>query len=312
MAAVWQKASQSNNDLRALLGDGSYSGKRRDDVEQSQATQSKDPATAFFPAEWSNCLTEETLADLIVDAYSGAFCEAFLDGSISLVEVANKMNFAQDASLGNLQKSMSEPSLLKPSANRRLRITSHTDKALLSMGHSEQQSSSSDGGFTMNGLTKDPWEAWNSRNFHKCKPLDPFVKRIERATEMQRPSRRIVKRPEESPDLRKYVLPMSATHFPEAWDRAPEEEKTPKRQSAAQRSATASSAQLEGTEEAPDEITEAPDEGVSQWLLKVGKEGKTTFPYSLVSHRAFLESQSDPILKEKARKIAPLRLTNDW
>lgn len=310
MAAVWQRASQSNNDLRALLGDGSYSGKRRDDVEQSQTTQAKDPATAFFPAEWSNCLTEETLADLIVDAYSGAFCEAFLDGSISLVEVANKMNFAQDVSLGNLQKSMSEPSLLKPSANRRLRITSHTDKALLSMGQSEQQSASSDG-FTMNGLTKDPWEAWNSRNFHKCKPLDPFVKRIERATEMQRPSRRIAKRAEESPDLRKYVLPMSATHFPEAWDRAPEvDQNLTKRQLA--RSATAAISQVEGTEEAPDEITEAPDEGVSQWLLKVGKEGKTTFPYSLVSHRAFLDSQTDPILKEKARKIAPLRLTNDW
>lgn len=295
--AVWQNASQSNNELRVLLGDQWTN--RRDDGEQNPTPPAKDPATAFFPIEWSNCLTEETIADLIVDAYSGAFCDAFLDGAISLVEVANKMNLKQDVSLAKLQQSMSEPSLQKPSANRRLRNTSHTDKALLSMGLTEQASSSTEG-FTMNGLTKDPWDAWNTRNFHKCKPLDPFVKRIERATEIQRPQRRIVKRPEQgsTPDLRKFVWPMSATHFPEAWDRAPDRAPVPTRS----RTMTGNLSENPETDEAEAE----------QWLLKVTKEGKTTFPYSLVSHRAFLDSQSDPVLKEKARKIAPLRLTNPW
>jgi len=288
--AIWQSAAQSNNDLRVSLGDP-WSYVRRDDEDQSPAFQAKDTAAAFFPVEWANCLTDDTLADLIIDAYSGAFCDAFLDGAISLVEVANKMNSAQSVSYSKLQQSLSEPSLLRPSANRRLRNTSHTDKALLSMTLDEGKSAPS-GGFTMSGLTKDPWDAWNSQNFHKCKPLDPFVKRIERATETQRPQRRILKAPERSPDLRKFVLPMSATHFPEAWDRSPKP--TAKRRPAMQR---------EGVK-APDEDAE------EKWLLKVSKDGKTTFPYSLVSHRAFLNSQSDPVLREKANKLAPLRFTD--
>jgi hypothetical protein len=284
--AIWQNASQSNNELRVLLKDPWVN--RRDDGEQTQPPAARDPAMAFFPVEWSNCLTEETIAELIVDAYSGAFCDAFLDGAIALVEVANKMNLAQDASLVKLQQSISEPSLQRPGANRRLRNTAHTDKGLLSLGLSDQEGAAS-AGFTMNGLTKDPWDAWNSRNFHKCKALDPFMKRIERATEIQRPQRRIVKRVESSPDLRKFVLPMSATHFPEAWNRAPEPEP------AARRSVS----------RGPSSEVDSPE----RWLLKVGNDGKTTFPYSLVSHRAFLDSRTDPIIKAKAHKIAPLRLT---
>merc|ERR1712139_382833 len=89
------------------------------------------------------------------------------------------------------------------------------------MGLAEEESGASEG-FTMGGLTKDSFEAWNSRNFHKCKPLDPFVKRIEKATESQRPQRRMVHRPihEQRADHRKFVWPMAATNFPEAWDRA--------------------------------------------------------------------------------------------
>jgi len=291
---VWSTASQSVLELKALLGDPWLH--RRLDVDERVATPPLviDPAMAFFPTNWSNCLSEDTLAELIIDAYSSAFCDAFLDGAISLVEVSYKWNAVQGESQGyaSLQHSMSEPSLQQPKANRRLRNTSHTDKALLQMGLSEQDSTLPEG-FTMNGLSKDSWDAWNSRHFHKCKPLDPFVKRIEKATESQRPQRRSVHRPEQPQrhvDQRKYVWPISATHFPRAWDRA-----------SVPRARTMTMSDFEDDEDVP------PD----KWLLRIGKDGKTTFPYSLVSHRAFLESQPDPLLKEKARKIAPLRLSND-
>jgi len=294
--AIWQRAADSNNDLRVLLADP-WSYVRRDDEDRSPASQATEPAAAFFPQEWSNCLTEDTLADLIVDAFCGEFCDAFLDGAISLVEVANKMNTTQSVSnrsmsMTELEQSMSATSLSRPSANRRLRNTSHTDKALLSMTQDEDWCAPS-GGFTMSGLTKDPWDAWNSTNIHKCKPLDPFVKRIARATEIQRPQRRMVKPSGSSPDLRRFVVPMAATHFPEAWDRKPKP--IAKRRQSMQMEPVESTADAE-----------------EKWLLKVDKSGKTTFPYSLVSHRAFLNSQSDPILKEKALKLAPLRFTDTF
>lgn len=282
-AAVWQNASQSNNELRALLGDPWLT--RRDDYSQRSTPPPMvdDPAMAFFPTDWSNCLTDETLAELIVDAYSNAFCDAFLDSAVSLVEVSSKWNAVQSESLMSLGQSMSEPSLQKPTANRRLRNTAHTDKALLQMGLVHESTSTD--GFTMSGLSNDSWEAWNSQDYHKCKKLDPFVKRIEKATEMQRPQRQL-NRQGPPADQRKYVWPMSTTNFPRQW------ESTPYRRTMV--------TEFKDDEELP------PD----KWLLRIGKDGKTTFPYSLVSHRAFLESQRDPVLKEKARKIAPLRFSS--
>jgi len=279
--SVWQTAATSNNELRVVLGDPWLH--RREDSERnaSQACPAKDPAMAFFPTDWANCLTEETIAELVLDAYTSTFCDAFLDGAISLVEVSNKWNATH-----TLSQSMSEPTLAQPKANRRLRNTSHADKALMSLGLAEQDSSPSEG-FTQGGLSKDSFEAWNSRNFHKCKPLEPFAKRIEKATEAQRPTRRLTKRPEESPHQPKYVWPMAATNFPTAWER---------------------SSYRPRTMAAPTHTDE--DTPTDKWLLKIGKDGKTTFPYSLVSHRAFLESQPDEILKEKARKIAPLRFSS--
>jgi len=299
-ASVWHNASQSNTELRALLGDPWLH--RREDGERVQEGPSVvDPAMSFFPTDWSNCCTEETLAELIIDAYSSNFVDAFLDGAVSLVEVSNKWTAVQTGSFNTLQQSTSEGSLTQPKANLRLRNTSTTDKVLLQMGLCEPSSTSTDG-FTMNGLSKDNWEAWNSRNFHKCKPLDPFVKRIQKATESQRPQRRLVKnmstpqvfegttRPTQSQRHdRKYVWPMHATNFPSHWERSSYRPRT--------------MAQQADFNEDDDDLP------ADKWLMRVGKDGKTTFPYSLVSHRAFIEAQPDPILKEKARKIAPLQLS---
>merc|ERR1712008_326454 len=92
-------------------------------------------------------------------------------------------------------------------------------------------------------------------------------------------------------DARKWLLPMAATHLPEAWDtatrRLPSHTMNPGR----------------GSVSAAADTKERPD------VLSIGKDGKTTFPYSLASHRAFLEAQPDPLLKVKAAKLAPLRLT---
>jgi hypothetical protein len=285
----WQKGYIANNELRALLNDPWLRNRDYDD-RSSVSVVIADPAMDFFPTGWSDCLSEDTLAELIVDAYSSAFCDAFLDGAVSLVEVSNKWNAMQSqpsSSSQGLQQSASAPSLQQPKANRRLRNTSQTDKGLLEMGLLEQECTAVEG-FTMSGLSKDPWDAWNSRNFHKCKPLDPFVKRIEKATEAQRPQRRVAKRVGRPGDHRKYVWPMTATNFPSSWERESFRPRTMK-------------------QDFPDDEEMPPD----KWLLKVRKDdGRTMFPYSLVSHKAFLESQPDSTLKDKAHRIAPLRLSS--
>jgi hypothetical protein len=48
------------------------------------------------------------------------------------------------------------------------------------------------------------------------------------------------------------------------------------------------------------------------WLQRKGRDGKTLFPYSLVSHKAFIESQPNPLLKAKVLEIAPMRFTDSW
>lgn len=298
---IWQSAYHSNNDLRALLGDPWLH--RRDTLTERAATPPVviDPSMAFFPTDWSNCLSEETLAELVIDAYASDFVDAFLDGAISLVEVSNKWSAVQ-AQSGSLQQSMSEPSLKQPKANLKLRNSSAADKVLLQMGLVEPENTSTDG-FPMHGLTKDTHDAWNSRNYHKCKPLEPFIKRIAKATESQRPQRivlnKLIERPQRDVYEQKFAWPMAATNFPSSWERYSQRASSSRdgRRPADGRS-----------EEAPvDEDANAPP----KWLIRVGKDGKTRFPYSLVSHRAFLDSQSDPLLKAKASKIAPLRLSSN-
>ena len=48
------------------------------------------------------------------------------------------------------------------------------------------------------------------------------------------------------------------------------------------------------------------------WLQRKARDGKTLFPYSLVSHKAFIESQPNPLLKAKVLEIAPMRFTDSW
>jgi hypothetical protein len=306
---AWQGAAQAHSEVRALLPAECIEAHRAAEGNAAVAAgiwhkgdpaqdffhrgsaavaAARDPSQDFFPPEWFHNLSENTVAELVVDAYTSAFAEAFLDSAISLVEVSSKFNASTATSVTGLRQSTSEPTLAEPQVNRRLR----SEKVLRHLGLDEQGAGSPEG-FAMSGLPKDSWEAWNSRDFHKCKPLDPLTKRIEKATEAQRPSRnsrmaqsQFIKRRDRDTDQRKYLWPMSATNFPSSWN-------------------TSTKPTQPKVEIAEDD---EPREG-QEWLLRI-KNGQTMFPYSLVSHRAFIDSQRTPLLKEKARKLAPLRFSS--
>merc|ERR1712232_1452586 len=92
------------------------------------------------------------------------------------------------------------------------------------------------------------------------------------ATELQRPKRQVKRQPAGSGPQTKYSWPSTQYHFPEAWDK----------------------------------MTEKRREGNP--VLTVSEEGKSVIPYSLVLHKAFIESQPAS-LREKAASMVPLKLT---
>lgn len=285
---AWRRADQLNNEMRALIAERlpqPWIAGRRD-----KAKKIAHPSAAFFPQDWAATLSEDTVAELIVDAFSSVFCDAFIDGAVSLVDVSRKWNSP------GMRHSVSDPLLEHPKAMDRLRNTLHTDQKLLNLDFHGRDEVSNTDGFTMAGLSKDSFEAWTTRSFHKCKPLDPFVQRIQKVTETQRPNRRLARpRATSLADKQKFLWPMTATHFPSQWEASTYRPKS--------RQSELSAAPADDEE---GEVLEG------RWLLRIGKDGKTTFPYSLVSHRAFIESQPDPILKAKAQKVAPLRFTDNW
>merc|ERR1712037_674087 len=63
--------------------------------------------------------------------------------------------------------------------------------------------------------------------------------------------------------------------------------------------------------------TPAPRTGIEEteemnptWLIKNDAAGRSIFPYSLAAHRAFIDSQPEDWLKEKAREAAPMMFTS--
>lgn len=153
-------------------------------------------------------------------------------------------------------------------------------------------SAPSQDGFVMRGLPKDSHHAWIAATPRISCPrgVMPLIHQINENVTLQRPHRRIVHREvEDRKDHRKFVWPISSTHFPEQWD-----EETKGKRDALPR---LSSGQVSVVREAPS--------------LKVNSAGRTIFDYSLVLHKAFLESQPNELLKDKARKYAPLRLSTE-
>eukprot|EP00929_Paragymnodinium_shiwhaense_P019231 TRINITY_DN13187_c0_g2_i1.p1 TRINITY_DN13187_c0_g2~~TRINITY_DN13187_c0_g2_i1.p1 ORF type:complete len:475 (-),score=115.47 TRINITY_DN13187_c0_g2_i1:38-1462(-) len=158
-------------------------------------------------------------------------------------------------------------------------------------------------GFAMAGLPQDTHEAWLAHSYHASVPGDSLQSRIQQATTQQRPYRRL-QRPiqDMSSDQRKYSWPMGRAHHPEAWN-----EMTKKKPSMRVPRAHQKGKRGQQVEEEAEEEEEAAKE--KRNLLFLGPDGKTRFPYSLVLHKAFLESQPTEALKEKAKKVAPLRLS---
>eukprot|EP00930_Biecheleria_cincta_P069296 TRINITY_DN5704_c0_g1_i1.p1 TRINITY_DN5704_c0_g1~~TRINITY_DN5704_c0_g1_i1.p1 ORF type:complete len:474 (+),score=96.88 TRINITY_DN5704_c0_g1_i1:37-1422(+) len=145
-------------------------------------------------------------------------------------------------------------------------------------------------------------DGWTLRQFHACKPLDPYLKRIQVATEQQRPRQRL-RRVESDPLGPKQSLPMLATNFPEVWEKT-----APLKMKLAEDAGATAATAAEGQDE---EWEDEEPKGYT-WLQRKGRDGKTVFPYSLVSHKAFIESQPNPLLKAKVLEIAPMRFSDSW
>lgn len=285
---LWKRALNLNSEMRKA-------------VDHAMGTRnpilpaSSHPAEALFPADWWDGVSEETVCELIVDAFTGSFVDAFVDGAVEVVDAAAKW----PSERVGLHQSTSEPalsSLRKPRATRQLRGSERfVTGASASSGPDGAGAGGGGpaGGFTTAGLSRDPWEAWNARRCHLSKPLDAFKTRIHNATETQRPRRRVPYPTNDQEDQRKYVWPMSATNFPKKWAAATS-------RSHASKHGKAQRAEAEG------------QEGTAQPLMSIGSDGKTVFPYTLVSHKAFLESLTDPELRETMYKLAPLPTSETW
>jgi len=263
---------------------------------QAHAGRASD-AELLFPGDWWRALSNEPLAALIVDSFAGAFCDALLDGCLLALE--EDEGWAPRRAC--LQPSASAPSLAGglPRLDKPRAVLGSPQLARLGLRSLEAPDRpAAAAGFTQSGLSKDGLEAWNVRRYHACQPLDPYVRRIEQAAAIQRPRRRFPPAPGAPGDAggpgdqRKFVWPMARSNCPEGWD-----ETTRRRHVNVRRGSSAG-------------LPPPPDAGGGDAsLLTVGEDGKTSFPYSLALHKAFLESQSSSELRQKAVQVAPLRIT---
>jgi len=319
---AWRKAENIHFDVRRLLMENGWPpcGNR-----VAPTTSSFVPvdakAAALFPREWWDVVTDEAFAELVVDAFADHFVDALIDGSVALLAVAS--------SRPSLPKSASAPGLRRPQTSpAELAIPKPIGQApgelaaavveTPTLGRRQRHAappSTAPASFATSGLQMDNWDSWSNRQFHQCRPQMPYIERISSATASQRPRRRNNQGEQQVTDHRKWSFPMSATNFPEVWGEmsAKLDTQTPMQKRMAK--------------DAPESIPQAPpkvkiqmseaapmldDKACPRWLLKVGKEGLTTYPYSLLAHRAFFQAQKTEALQEKAKKIAPIRLSDSW
>lgn len=323
---TWQRAKLVHSEARAVLdqarsmggggspaaGSGGGAGSGSPTAAEGGYYGGMDHrAEALFPAQWSEILTPDLLAELVVDAFLGSFCDELVDAALGSLERFGKsgavlQNSHSAPSLqGNTATSLSRPRALQPLATMGSSAT--VPRSLLD-GAEPGLPEGFDGpptGFTTAGLARDGREAWATQRFHVSRRLDPLAVRIHEKTEAQRPCRRLVRQPDANPLGPKYSWPMAATNFPGNWDQATQR-RDPRDRAGASAAPTSMSGERSGRREP---LPPQPFKKDENWLLGKDRLGRTTFPYSLALHRAFLEAQPDPVLKEKARKVAPLRLT---
>mmetsp|Transcript_50182 Transcript_50182/g.144310 ORF Transcript_50182/g.144310 Transcript_50182/m.144310 type:complete len:390 (-) Transcript_50182:99-1268(-) len=333
---VWSRARRAHTELRSTLAEGGWKPPHQEQQQvqhftrgASSPSDSAPPAqlptsktaiaaATFLPGEWWRALSDEVLASLIVDSFSGAFVDAFLDGLVDVLQAKEGWGAPRTSSKplqARLSHCSSAPgglsSLSRPLP---LSIPRRPYDALSSSSspgeHSPAIWRSGRGGvagepalaggakegFVQSGLPRDAKQAWNVQRYHACMPLESLPRRAAlmtkaRGTTAGATRRAVSASADENIDQRKYVWPMMATNFPDAW-----EERTRKKQAVGRGGKRGEEVQKEIKSET--------------WHLKVDDEGRTTFPYSLALHKAFLESQSDPKTKAKAMMAAPVRLTH--
>lgn len=298
---TWMRAKQIHTDVRNSLLEIGW---KLDSRTETSATEIA--AGKLFPAAWFDILNEELLADLIVDSFASTVADAFVDGAVCLFDAEAKNGYSGDASrqaTPRLPGSSSEPLLRHRSPNVSKPLAAlktpfatmppHGDFARNErrpsggrlVGAAATAGSRIAGprqGFPQAGLPQDEREAWQRTHYHACQPLQDFKTRIHMMTELQRPRRQLRRQPEGTGSQTKYVWPSTKYHFPDSWDAMTQKRRNYR---------------------ATGEIIEEPNP-----VLTVKEDGKSQIPYSLVLHKAFIESQP-PGLREKAAAIVPLKLT---
>lgn len=323
-AETWSRARRAHEELHAMLADagmklpehqpqapfapgppGSVASAHCERACGARMTAQTASATAaFFPGEWWRALSTDVLAALVVDSFASNFSSAFVDGLVDHLQEKEGWHVPQQVparphgtvsglasrlgrsasvpgSIGDLQRPLSISLPQRP----------YEALAAASLGRTAPRQRAVPAG-AIGVAGRDPRQGWSVQRHHPCRPtgLYPRVGASEAGCATKRwPSTGAGAQPEEVVDHRKYVWPMMATNFPDAW-----EEKTSKKQ------------QRHSTHEKEKDAKNEPNE---RWHLKVDDEGRTIFPYSLALHKAFLESQSDPKTRETAMAVAPVRLT---
>mmetsp|Transcript_63512 Transcript_63512/g.163460 ORF Transcript_63512/g.163460 Transcript_63512/m.163460 type:complete len:558 (+) Transcript_63512:125-1798(+) len=280
-AKVWTRAKQGYLDLKGALLEIGYKPDKPDKDKEKEAKKAASAladaggglGSGLFPNKWYQTLTEELIAELIVDSFTDSITEALLDSAIALVE--------DDLWGPEPPEPVNEQSIRPPKMGL---SSSAPDLRGLPKGSPTQRGE----GLTAKGLPM----AWNTRKYHACTHLSPIADRIKADTEAQRPKRQVAAKQDAADDQRKFVWPMTAVNFPGYWDDMTKPKQV---------------AQRHGR--GPPPGGQPVDEEGDNFLIRLDRNGQSKFPYSLAMHKAFLESQSDPILKEKAAQLAPLRLT---
>lgn len=282
---TWGKANDLNHDLRKDLSKLGWKPNILQAAKRPAGPRSLPAAAQLMPAAWCAILTPDLVADLVVEAFSSTFVDAFLDGAILLLEQQQQQQSRQSSSTG-----FSSSSSSLQSESRTMDRTQHVPQALPFPQVWRPLPSADDR--TNNFLTSPKGEKpWTTRRIHSSTSLLPLTTRIQQHATDQRPQRNLRRAPED-PLAPKFSYPMLAHNFPEKW------------------ASTTSRPSDPGRPRSREAQTMPPHEDI--WLQRKGSDGKTIFPYSLVSHKAFLDSQSDPILKQKALKVVPLRMTTQW
>lgn len=295
---VWKKSESLMEDLRKQLKAAGGVPRSRSEGSHKKGVQSEvrprqkvAGITEFMPREWYDTLSEECLSNLVVDTFMSPFVDALIDGAVSTVEGEpqvkknrndpNAVLLMDELTDNALKKSRaaSAPSLQQHQALSLAESTGSTKLKRVELTEVVKEPI----GPNMPELERDVWSPSRAEPPRNT-PLESRVERIRRVTDLQRPRRKVHRRP--ISDQRTNDHPMTAHHFPQAWSRS------------------TCGTNLWGRPPRHTDFQRQEDH------FSVSSDGFTQFPYSLAAHRAFLKSQG-PLL-ESAKEFAPMKTTVPW